>query len=134
MSTKQDENMNRIRRLIIDLDNTLTIESSNSYDLKEPNMATIEKVREYKLLGFEIVIHTARNMRTFERNIGEINVHTLPKILTWLDKHQVPYDEVIVGKPWCGDEGFYVDDRAIRPDEFAQLSLREIHKLIRHAE
>jgi capsule biosynthesis phosphatase len=134
MSTKQGENMNRVRRLIIDLDNTLTIESSNPYDLKEPNIATIEKVRKYKLLGFQVVIHTARNMRTFERNIGEINVHTLPKILTWLDKHQVPYDEVIVGKPWCGDEGFYVDDRAIRPDEFVKLSLSEIHELLGHGD
>ena len=66
--------------------------------------------------------------------LEKINVHTLPKILTWLDKHQVPYDEVIVGKPWCGDEGFYVDDRAIRPDEFVKLSLSEIHKLLGHGD
>ncbi|HGX0587059.1 TPA: capsular biosynthesis protein, partial [Escherichia coli] len=39
------------------------------------------------------------------------------------------YDEVIVGKPWCGNKGFYVDDRALRPSEFARLNLQEINEL-----
>ena len=30
----------------------------------------------------------------------------------------IPYDEIIYGKPWPGHNGFYVDDRAVRPDEF----------------
>lgn len=130
MKLKKGKYMKKTRRLVIDLDNTITIESSKPYEFKEPNLATIEKIREFKSLGFEIVIYTARNMRTFDMNIGQINVHTLPTILNWLDEYKVPYDEVVVGKPWCGEDGFYVDDRAIRPDEFAQLSLSEIHKLI----
>lgn len=66
----------------------------------------IEKLYEYKLNGFYIVIFTARNMRTYKENIGKINIHTLPVIIDWLNENRVPYDEVIVGKPWCGDEGF----------------------------
>ncbi|CDT98899.1 Capsular polysaccharide biosynthesis protein (fragment) [Vibrio coralliirubri] len=42
----------------------------------------------------------------------------------------MPYDEVIVGKPWCGHEGFYIDDRAIRPSEFVNLTFDEINNLI----
>ena len=132
MRAKNGEYIKKTCRLVIDLDNTITIESSKDYEFKEPNIATIEKIREFKSLGFEIVIYTARNMRTFDMNIGQINVHTLPKILNWLDEYQVPYDEVVVGKPWCGEGGFYVDDRAIRPDEFAQLSLSEIYDIIGH--
>ncbi|HFM3427384.1 TPA: capsular biosynthesis protein, partial [Escherichia coli] len=45
------------------------------------------------------------------------------------EKNNVPYDEIYVGKPWCGHEGFYVDDKAIRPNEFVNLSYNEIKKL-----
>jgi capsule biosynthesis phosphatase len=70
-------------------------------------------------------------MRTYDNSIGKINIHTLPIILDWLKCHDVPFDELYVGKPWCGTEGFYVDDRAIRPSEFVRLSAEEIDQLIR---
>jgi len=73
---------------------------------------------------------TSRNMRTYEGNIGKINKHTLPTILEWLEKYNVPFDEVVVGKPWCGHEGFYVDDKSIRPSEFNALSYEEIQDLL----
>ena len=69
-------------------------------------------------------------MRTHENSVGKINAFTLPIIIDWLKRHDIPYDEIHVGKPWCGSDGFYVDDRAIRPDEFVRLSLEEIHALI----
>ena len=69
-------------------------------------------------------------MRTYEGNVGQINIHTLPTITKWLDKYDVPYDEVLVGKPWCGHEGFYIDDRAVRPSEFNSMSFEEITALI----
>jgi capsule biosynthesis phosphatase len=50
--------------------------------------------------------------------------------VAWLDRLAIPYDEIIVGKPWCGFEGFYVDDKAVRPDEFATLEPEEIKTLL----
>ena len=47
-----------------------------------------------------------------------------------MNKYQVVFDEVVVGKPWCGHDGFYVDDRAIRPDECTRMSLEEVSKLL----
>ncbi|MFS2220839.1 capsular biosynthesis protein, partial [Commensalibacter sp. A3DC] len=90
----------------------------------------IQKLREYKKQGFEIIIQTARNMYTYNGDIGKINANTLPIIIEWLKKHEIPYDEIYVGKPWCGKEGFYIDDRAIRPSEFISMSFDEITKLI----
>ena len=87
-------------------------------------------MKEYKKDGFTIVILTARNMRTYDGNIGKLNIHTLPGIIEWLDAHQVPYDEVVVGKPWCGYDGFYVDDKAVRPSEFVSKTFEEITALI----
>ena len=69
-------------------------------------------------------------MRKYENSVGKIAANTLPVIVNWLNKHDVPFDEIHIGKPWCGDDGFYVDDKAIRPDEFARLSYEEIRKLI----
>ncbi|WP_028767590.1 HAD-IIIC family phosphatase [Shewanella fidelis] len=119
-----------MKRLIVDLDGTLTMADTNNYAEVAPRQDVIDKLKEYQAKGFEIVISTARNMRTFEGNVGKINIHTLPIITAWLDKHNVPYDEILVGKPWCGHEGFYIDDRAIRPSEFAKLTQEEIEQLI----
>ena len=123
-----------VKRLVIDLDETLTLADERSgYAGKPPNLPVIERLRDYKAAGFEIIIQTARNMRSFENSIGKINAHTLPVIIEWLQRHNVPYDEIHVGKPWCGTEGFYVDDRAVRPSEFTSMSLEEIQALLRPA-
>lgn len=122
-----------MKRIVIDLDNTLCITENGDYSNSIPVFDVIEKLRWYKTKGFEIVISTSRNMRTYEGCIGKINVNTLPLIITWLDRHKVPYDELYVGKPWCGNEGFYVDDRAVRPSEFVTLNYEHlIKRLIPH--
>lgn len=119
-----------MKNLVVDLDGTLTLLDNNDYRDVSPNLSVIEKLRDYKAKGFTITIATARNMRTFKGDVGKINVHTLPVILEWLEKHNVPYDNVIVGKPWCGTEGFYIDDKAIRPSEFTSMSQEEINMLL----
>ena len=121
-----------VKKIIIDLDNTITIDDQNSkYQYKKPNLDVINKLKNYKEMGFEIIIHTARNMKTFNGDISKINSNTLPIILKWLKKFDVPFDGIIIGKPWCGEEGFYVDDKAIRPDEFVNLEYDKILNLIK---
>ena len=117
-------------QIIIDLDGTLTVESDAPYEEKLPNQPVVETCRRYKSVGFSIVIFTARNMQSFDGDHRKITEHTLPIILNWLSKHDVPYDEVIIGKPWCGSAGFYVDDKAIRPDEFISKTFEEIKALV----
>jgi capsule biosynthesis phosphatase len=122
-----------MKRLVIDLDGTLTLDADDGgvgYDQKRPNALMIEKVREYKAAGFEIIVATSRNMRTFSNSVGKINAVTLPIIIAWLERHEVPFDEIHVGKPWCGHDGFYVDDKAIRPSEFCDLSYETIQQLL----
>jgi capsule biosynthesis phosphatase len=120
-----------MKKLVIDLDGTLTLDEKGvPYPEKKPNLEVVAKVREYQSKGFEIIISTARNMRTHKGNVGKINIHTLPIIIEWLENHSIPFDEIIVGKPWCGFEGFYIDDKAIRPSEFSQKSYEEIIELL----
>ena len=125
--------INEERVIVIDLDRTIAQakgEDQEYIDL-EPNFKVVQRLKEYKQQGFYIIIMSARNMRTFEGNIGKINAVTLKTIFKWLDKHDIPYDEVHVGRPWCGFKGFYVADQTIRPDEFVNLSLEQIDKLTR---
>lgn len=123
--------MEKKKRLIVDIDNTVTVTENGDYVNSKAVQATIDMLKRYKEEGFEIVMFSSRNMRTYEANIGKINIHTLPNIINWLDKHEVPYDELIMGKPWCGFEGFYIDDSAIRPSEFHSMSFEEITAMLK---
>ena len=114
------------KRLVIDLDNTICTTIDGNYEAAIPDYEVISRLRTYKQIGFEIVIHTSRNMRTYQGNIGKITAHTLPIIIEWLKANGIPYDEIIIGKPWCGHGGFYVDDRAIRPSEFRTLAHEDV--------
>jgi len=117
--------------LVVDLDGTLTHDDASvSYENKLPRVEVIAKLREWAEAGYEIVIFTARNMRTFDGDLEQIEVHTVPVIRAWLHRHGVPYDNLIVGKPWCGPSGFYIDDRAIRPDEFASMTREQVQALV----
>lgn len=120
-----------VKKIVVDLDDTITVTEKGDYEHSKPVLETIKLLREYKEKGFQIIIHSSRQMRTYEGQVGKINVHTLPNIIKWLNDHRVPYDEIIVGKPWCGFEGWYVDDKSIRPSEFHRLNIHEIEDLLR---
>ncbi|WP_281716143.1 HAD hydrolase family protein [Alteromonas sp. CyTr2] len=118
------------KRLILDIDDTISFTASGDYKNASLNQEIVNVIKRYKSLGFEIVFSTARNMRTYKGNVGKINANTLPIIIDWLEENGIPYDEVYTGKPWCGFEGFYVDDKAIRPKEFITNSYEEIMELL----
>lgn len=120
-----------MKRLIVDVDDTVCVTNNGDYKSAIPIEQVIRQLREYQSRGFQIVLHSSRNMRTYEGNVGKINAHTLPILVEWLIQHNVPYDEIYMGKPWCGREGFYVDDKAIRPKEFANMSYEEIQQLLK---
>lgn len=122
--------MEKKKRLIVDIDNTVTVTEKGDYVNSKAIQHTIDLLKKYKADGFEIVMFSSRNMRTYDANLGKINIHTLPNIINWLDKHDVPYDELIMGKPWCGFEGFYIDDSAIRPSEFHRMTFEEIKLML----
>lgn len=121
------------KKIVIDLDKTICTKVEGlGYESALPRNEVLAKMHQYREIGFTICIFTARNMKTFDGNIGKINAFTLPVIIEWLDKHNVPYDEIIVGKPWCGHGGFYLDDRAIRPSEFLKCSAKQIKVILKN--
>lgn len=98
-----------------------------------PYKEMLDKLKEYREGGAKIVLFTSRNMNSYGGNIGLINANTAKVLLKWLDKWEIPYDEIIYGKPWPGHKGFYVDDRTVRPDEFLKYSVDELDEICKNS-
>lgn len=116
---------------IFDIDGTLCpIKGKNEkYEDLVPYENMVQKLRYYKENGAKIILFTSRNMNSYNGNIGLINKNTAKILLEWLDKWNIPFDEIIYGKPWPGHKGFYIDDRSVRPDEFLNNTVDELNKI-----
>lgn len=120
------------KRIVFDIDGVIAKKDADlEYADREPHPEVLETLREYHDRGYYIMLYTARNMNTHEGRIGKINADTAKTLLEWLGEHDVPHDEIHYGKPWCGHEGFYVDDKAIRPSELLNNSEDEIREILR---
>jgi capsule biosynthesis phosphatase len=122
----------RERCIVMDVDGTLCAKrrADENYADVRPHEDVLAALREYRERGFYIILATSRNMNSYSGNVGLITANTAKTLLAWLDRHEVPYDELHVGKPWAGKGGFYVDDKAIRPGEFLALNYEEIIALV----
>ena len=120
---------------VCDIDGTLCpIKGKDErYEELVPYLDVVEKLRSYRQNGAKIVLFTSRNMNSYSGNIGLINKNTAKILLAWLEKWDIPYDEIIYGKPWPGHKGFYVDDRTVRPDEFLSCSLEQLDEICRRS-
>lgn len=118
--------------IVMDIDGTLCEikkEGQSYLDIK-PKEKILNKLNLMKKQGFYIILYTSRQMRTYDGNLGKICANTGKILFEWLEKYNIPFDEIYFGKPWCGKNGFYVDDRAVRPSEFVTLKYEEILKLL----
>ena len=117
--------------LVFDVDGTLCPIKNENEEYKDliPDEKIVNKLREYKANGAKIVLFSSRNMKTYNGNIGLINANTAIIMNDWLKKWNIPYDEILFGKPWPGHRGLYIDDRAVRPDEFLNHSFEELESI-----
>ena len=123
--------VNKYGTYIFDLDGTICPikKKEEKYEDLKPFPEIVDKMKKLKEQGFNILIFTSRNMKTYDGNLGLINANTAKIIINWLDKWQIPYDEIIYGKPWPGENGFYIDDRSIRPRELLEKNVEELNKI-----
>jgi len=68
------------------------------YKSAVPIKTTISLMKGLKKRGHSIIIYTSRWKED------------RPLTLYWLKKHEVPFDELVMGKPWGH---YYIDDRSI---------------------
>jgi|TARA_Y100000031_G_scaffold144014_1_gene175001 hydroxymethylpyrimidine pyrophosphatase-like HAD family hydrolase len=95
-------------RLIIDLDGTIcTEEKTFSRTLAKPIRGAKEALCKLRDAEHTIIIYSARSWSEYEMTIQ------------WLKDNQIPYDQVILGKP-VGD--YWIDDRALRFTSWHQIT------------
>jgi len=101
-------------RICFDLDNTLVTYPiiPGDYSSVKPIENTIELLRKLHKDGNTIIIHTARRMHTHKHNIGAVIKDIGRVTFDTLDNFNIPYDEIIFGKPIAD---VYIDDRAVNP-------------------
>ena len=120
-----------VKLVAVDIDGTLCPikMKEEKYEDLVPYENMVAKLRYYKENGAKILLFTSRNMNSYNGNIGMINKNTAKVLLDWLDKWNIPYDEILYGKPWPGHKGFYIDDRTVRPDEFLNHTVEELNDI-----
>ena len=118
-------------RLIVDIDGTLCPikKKEQEYIDLVPYSSMVNKLKEFHNQGVKITLFTSRNMNSFNGNLGLINKNTAVILNKWLEKWEIPYDEILYGKPWPGHFGFYVDDRSVRPDELLKYTFDELEEI-----
>ena len=102
------------KRFCFDLDGTLceTRKLGQEYRDVAPIEDMCALIRRLYEEGHYIIIYTARNMVTYAGNIGEIVANQVPVIIEWCKVHNIPYHELIVGKPHAD---FFIDDKGVNP-------------------
>ncbi len=108
-------------RIIIDLDGTICPlkQEGETYDMLIPHPGAIERLNELKAAGHYLIIQTARNMATCDSNVGKVMKNIGGITLNWLEKFNVPYDEIFFGKP---NGQVYIDDRALRFSDWESIT------------
>lgn len=110
--------MNDSRRTIVfDVDDTILFTENRDYENSRPNVELILGMRELKEAGWYIILQTARGMGRSGNNIEAVREDVMREITHSCEKLGVPYDEIVLGKPWAA---WYVDDKALTPEGFVE--------------
>jgi capsule biosynthesis phosphatase len=101
-------------RICFDLDNTLVTNPTipDDYSTVNPIHKNIVILQQLKKMGHEIIIYTARRMKTHKNNIGKVIKDIALITIQTLDKYNIEYDELLFGKPLAD---IYIDDKALNP-------------------
>jgi len=112
-------------RIVIDLDGVLCKikQPGQAYADVEPVDGAAERLRQFRLAGHIVVIYTARNMATYDGNLGKIMKNIGLITLEWLEKYDIEYDEIYFGKP---NGHVYIDDRAVHFRGWENLDLNAL--------
>lgn len=99
-------------RMCFDLDGTLVSHPKvrGDYSTVEPVATNIEFLRQAKARGAYIIIYTARRMRTHDGDVARVVADVGDVTKEVLKRFEIPYDELIFGKPYAH---FYIDDLAV---------------------
>ena len=110
------------RTIVIDIDDTICYTLDRDFTNAIPIQPVIDKINDFHSKGWIIEICTARgNLSCSSRE--EADTRYRPSIETWLKDHNVNYHLLSFQKRLAA---YYVDDKALRPDEFVDLDIEDL--------
>jgi capsule biosynthesis phosphatase len=107
-------------RICIDIDGVICkLKRENElYQDLMPIDGSVERITQLRESGHYIILYTARRMKTHNANIAKVIADIGKITLDWLERHNIPYDEIIFGKPWAD---VYIDDNAFRFQNWEEI-------------
>lgn len=108
-------------RICIDLDGVICELRSGdqTYADVKPVPGAVERIAQLREAGHEIIIQTARHMKTTGGNVGRVMALQGAVTLQWLQEHGIEYDEIQFGKPHAD---VYLDDNAVRFESWDDIA------------
>ncbi|MAG28463.1 hypothetical protein CMI47_23290 [Candidatus Pacearchaeota archaeon] len=102
------------QRICFDIDNTLLTypRVKGDYSTCEPIPEAVRFLKFVKSMGNEIILYTARRMKTHHGNVGKVVSDIGQTTIESLEKYGIPYDEIYFGKPYAH---CYIDDMSVNP-------------------
>lgn len=111
------------KRIIVDFDDTIAITTTRDWDNAEPIWPVINKMNNFYDKGWEVWIVTARGQLSCKGDFKKADKKYRTIIEKWLQKHSVKYHTLSFEKRLAS---YYIDDKAMLPEEFVDLEIREI--------
>lgn len=106
-----------MKRVVFDLDETICRHTNRDYENAAPVWPTIERMHQLRerFPECEIVIHTARGMKSCGGDAERADAKNRIVTEDWLERHNVPYDSLVFGKPFADA---YIDDKSVSLEEW----------------
>ena len=111
------------KRIVCDLDDTISFTVNRDWENAKADKLVIQKINQFYDKGWDIVILTARGQLSCGGDYTKADKKYRPQIEKWLHDNDVKYHELSFNKP-LGT--YYIDDKALRPDEFVALEHKEL--------
>lgn len=109
---------------VVDIDDTISFTYNRDFVNSEPNQPVIDKINELYDKGWKIILFTARGAKSC-KTLEEREKKYREVTENWLQRHNVKYNELAFGKM---NADYYVDDKAMKIDEFMNFKDKEIEK------
>ena len=105
---------------VFDIDGTICNNTYGKYETAEPIKERIAYINKLYDDGHRIVFFTARGMRTFNGDIGEVykKYHDFTELQ--LKAWKVKYHQLRLGKP---EGDLYIDDKGVRDEDFFRANV-----------
>lgn len=109
-----------------DIDDTICRHINRDYANAIPIDSTIQSMRDIRNAdtNARIILFTARGMASCKGDALAADRKNRPILEQWLTKHNVPYDQLLFGKPLAD---FYIDDKAITPTELENSIVEQLN-------